>query len=397
LKNTIDSSDKTRSALSRDVVILSGCFLFAFMGPGAMQQFLVTNIAKKTNYSDAQCSWILAMVYFAGVFWRIYSAHTIRFLGMYKAIVLGLCTYTFFMVCAVLFSNYWLILLAGVVWGWGAAAVWITSPTQLLQTTDSKRYGLASGIFHSSVFIGQGVGVFFLGMLSPNQRFQQVLLIAVAIGLVGNVISLFLPKRQISRENPPKIADIFGVLRTIKSWEFVFIQLAASFGFGLLLGSFGTFAKDLGRPDVVHWITISFYIARLLASWGVGGLSDLVGRDKALRYTFLGAAIGLCVAVFSKSLAALSLAAAMLGLQSGTVPTVITAMVGDATDERRRHLVFAALSLLPSFGVGFTIVGGQYLRLLLGGFSRTFIIYASIFFLCSLLTIDIGRRADEKL
>jgi hypothetical protein len=112
---------------------------------------------------------------------------------------------------------------------------------------------------------------------------------------------------------------------------------------------------------------------------------------------FLGAAIGLGVAVFSKSLAALSLAAAMLGLQSGTVPTVVTAMVGDATDEHRRHLVFAALSLLPSFGVGFTIVGGQYLRLLLGGFSRTFIIYASIFSLCALLTIDIGRRAEEKL
>jgi len=397
LKNSIDASGEKHSVLSRDLIILSGCFLFAFMGAGAMQQFLITNIAEKTGQSDARCSWILAMVYFAGVFWRIYSGHTIRFLGMYKAIVLGLCTYTIFMVCAALFGNYWLLLLAAVVWGWGASAVWITSPTQLLQTTASKRYGLASGIFHSSVFIGQGVGVMILGSLSPNQRFQQVLLVAIAISLVGNFISLFLPKRQISRTTPPKITDVFGVLKTIKSWEFVFIQLAASFGFGLLLGSFGTFAKDLGRPDMVHWITISFYIARLLASWGVGGLSDWVGRDKVLRYTFLGAAIGLGVAVFSKSLAALSLAAAMLGLQSGTVPTVITAMVGDSTDERRRHLAFAALSLLPNFGVGFTIVGGQYLRLLLGGFSRTFIIYASIFFLCSLLTIDIGRRTEEKL
>ncbi|HIE27665.1 TPA: MFS transporter [Candidatus Poribacteria bacterium] len=397
MKNTIDASGKTHSALSRDLVILSGCFLFAFMGAGAMQQFLVTNIAEKTGKSDAQCSWILAMVYFAGVFWRIYSAHTIRFLGMYKAVVLGLCTYTFFMLCVVLFSNYWLLLIAAFIWGWGAAAVWITSPTQLLQTTSSKRYGLASGIFYSSVFIGQGAGVMILGSLSPNQKFQQVLLIAVAISLVGNVISLFLPKRQISRENPPKITNVFGALKTVKSWEFVFIQIAASFGFGLLLGSFGTFAKDLGKPDMVHWITISFYIARLLASWVVGGLSDWMGRDKVLRYMFLGAAIGLGVAVFSKSLAALSIAAAMLGLQSGTVPTVITAMVGDSTDEHRRHLAFAALSLLPNFGVGFTIVGGQYLRLLLGGFSRTFIIYASIFSLCALLTIDIGRRAEEKL
>jgi MFS family permease len=415
LKNTIDASKKKHSALSRDLVILSGCFLFAFMGPGAMQQFLVTNIAEKTGKSDAQCSWILAMVYFAGVFWRIYSAHTIRFLGMYKTIVLGLCTYTFFIVCVTLFGNYWLLLLAAAVWGWGAAAVWITSPTQLLQTTDKKRYGLASGIFYSSVFIGQGAGVMILGSLLSNQRFQQVSMVAIAIGILGNFISLLLPKRQIScasplprslatsatevrgLSSPPKIADVFGVLRTIKSWEFVFIELAPSFGFGLLLGSFGTFAKDLGRPDMVHWITISFYIARLLASWSVGGLSDLVGRDKVMRYMFLGAAIGLGVAVFSKSLAALSLAAAMLGLQSGTVPTVITAMVGDSTDERRRHLVFAALSLLPNFGVGFTIVGGQYLRLLLGGFSRTFIIYALIFFLCALLTIDIGRRAEEKL
>ena len=397
MKNNI-STDGERSLLSRDLLVLSGCFLFIFMGAGATQQFLITNFSAQTGRTYAQCSWILAMVYFAGLVFRIYSAHTIRFLGMYRAIVFGLGTYTLFAFCAMLLDNYWLLLLAAGMWGWGAAAVWITSPTQIIQATAAKRYGSASGIFYSSVYIGQAVGVLLLGrLLKEGLSFQEMLLVAIAISLVGNVISLFLPRRSIPRDAPPKVADVFGALKTVKIWELAFIQFATSFGFGLVLSSVPSAAEKIGRGDMIYLITLGYYIGRIVASWIVGRLSDWIGRDKVMLCMFLGASIGLIPAVLTESFVALSLASVMLGLQAGTVPTIVTAMVGDATDADRRHLVFAALSLLPSFGIGFTIVGSQYLQILLGGFNRSLLVYAIVFLICIFLTVDIGRRASEKL
>jgi len=403
LKNNINT-DGERSLLSRDLLVLSGCFLFIFMGAGATQQFLITNFAEKTGKTVAQCSWILAMVYFAGMVFRIYSAHTIRFLGMYRAIVFGLGAYTFFTICAMLLGNYWLLLLAAVIWGCGAAAVWITSPTQIIQTTAAGRYGSASGIFYSSVYIGQAIGVWLLGSLLEGEKsilgttFQGMLLVAIAISLVGNVISLFLPRRSIPRDAPPKVADVFGALKSIKIWELAFIQFATHFGFGLVLSNFSSFAKGIGLTGMVYLIVQEgYYIGRIIAGWTAGRLSDWIGRDKVMLCMFLAASIGLIPAVFTQSFATLLLASAMLGLQAGTVPTVVTAMVGDSTDADRRHLVFAALSLLPSFGVGSTIVGSQYLQMLLGGFNRSLLVYAIVFLVCIFLTVDIGRRASEKL
>ena len=368
------------------------------MGAGATQQFLVTNFPAQTGRTEAQCAWILAMVYFAGVLFRVYSAHTIRFLGMYRAIVFGLGTYTFFAIGAMLLGNYWLLLFAAVLWGWGAAAVWITSPTQIIQTTAAERYGSAAGIFYSSVYIGQAIGVFLLGsLLKAGLSFQEMLLVAIVISLVGNVISLFLPRRSIPRQAPPKVADVFAALKTVKIWELAFIQFATSFGFGLVLSSVPSVAEEIGRADMIYLITLGYYIGRIVASWTVGRLSDWIGRDKVMLCVFLGASIGLIPAVLTKSFAALSLASIMLGLQAGTVPTIVTAMVGDATDPDRRHLVFAALSLLPSFGIGSTIVGSQYLRILLGGFNRSLLVYAIVFLICIFLTVDIGRRASERL
>ena len=397
MKNNINT-DGERSLLSRDLLVLSGCFLFIFMGAGATQQFLVTNFAEQTGKTVTQCSWILAMVYFAGMVFRIYSAHTIRFLGMYRAIAFGLGTYTFFAFCAMLLDNYYLLLLAAGVWGWGAAAVWITSPTQIIQTTAAKRYGSAAGIFYSSVYIGQAIGVFLLGsLLKQGLSFERMLLVAVVISLVGNVISLVLPRRNIPREAQPKVADVFGTLKTVKIWELAFIQFATSFGFGLVLSSIPSVAEEIGRADMIYLITLGYYIGRIVASWAVGRLSDWMGRDKVMLCVFIGASVGLIPAIFTKSFAALSLVSVVLGLQAGTVPTIVTAMVGDATDADRRHLVFAALSLLPSFGVGTTIVGSQYLRILLGGFNRSLLVYAIVFLICIFLTVDIGRRASEKL
>ena len=397
MKNNV-STDGERSLLSRDLLVLSGCFLFIFMGAGATQQFLITNFAAQTGKTATQCSWILAMVYFAGLVFRIYSAHTIRFLGMYRAIVFGLGTYTLFAFCAMLLNNYWLLLLAAGVWGWGAAAVWITSPTQIIQATAAKRYGSASGIFYSSVYIGQAIGVFLLGsLLKGGLSFQKMLFVAIVISLVGNVISLFLPRRSIPRDSPPKVADVFGALKTVKIWELAFIQFATSFGFGLVLSSVPSVAEEIGRADMIYLITLGYYVGRIVAGWTVGRLSDWIGRDKIMLCVFLGASIGLIPAVLTKSFVALSLASVMLGLQAGTVPTIVTAMVGDATDADRRHLVFAALSLLPSFGIGSTIVGSQYLRILLGGFNRSLLVYAIVFLVCIFLTVDVGRRASERL
>jgi len=149
--------------VSRDLIVLSSTFFFIFLGAASFQQYLIPYTVRQTGQSHATCSWILASVYLSSIVWRILYPYTLEWIGTRGAIVGGFLTYTLFAVVALLSKSYPLLLISALIWGWGAAAIWITGPSQILESTSALRYGRASGIFYSAVYAGQGLGVYLLG------------------------------------------------------------------------------------------------------------------------------------------------------------------------------------------------------------------------------------------
>ncbi len=377
---------KTREpVMSPDLAVLSASFFLIFMGAGAVQQFMMPLVRELTGRADTQCSWVLATIYLSFLVWRVFAAYTIRWLGDQLSIFLGQVTYTLFVVCALLFHNYWVLLGAAALWGWGASAMWIASSTQVLDSSARTRYGSVSGVFLAAAHAGQMLGVVILGWARTHYGWDGLLWVALAISVAANAVALRVPRKYVPREKP-RMSQLFGVLRSRHSKALAGILFVSSLGFGILLSGFSTLITD---PSVLPKVTFGFYFARLISSWYSGFVSDRLGRRGVLVWGFSVAAVGMLFGLKTDSLWALFAAAAALGVQTGTVPVAAMAMVGDAIEPSRRHLAFGAIYVWRDLGVALAILGSQYIVRFLGGYTMCFGIFAILFALCAGLSLAV--------
>jgi len=372
--------------MSRDLAVLSASFFLIFMGAGAFQQYLIRFMKDVTGRSATECSWVLATIYLSFLVWRVLAAYTIRWLGDQRSIFLGQVTYTLFLVFAIFTREYWLLLAAAALWGWGASAMWIASSTQVLDASARTRYGSASGVFYAATHLGQWLGVILLGWLLTQGGWGPLLGVALGVSVLGNVVALAVPRKYVPREEP-RISKVFGVLRSPESKALAILLFVSSARFGLILSLFGTLLSG----QTLVWVTSGFYGGRLVSSWYAGSISDRLGRRGVLVAGFALAAAGMVCALQTGSPAALFVAALTLGVQSGTVPVAAMAMVGDFTEPSRRHMAFGAIYVWRDLGVALTILGAQQLVSRVGQ-GVCFATFAVLFAVCALLSLGLRER-----
>lgn len=372
-----------------DLVVLSIAFFLIFLGPAAIQQFLIPYMSDNTGYDHRACSWILASVYLSAVVWRLLVGYTVHWLGVRGSLVFGLCTYTGFAACVYLWPNFWVVLIAAVVWGWGAAAIWVCGPTRILESQSALKRGRASGVFYSAVFLGQAVGVLLLGQLADR---RSIFGVALLIGLLGNVAVLFLRPKQ-AQLPKPHMWDALSIMRTLRGAALCGLLFTSSMGFGIVLSPLTSTVTETKGFGMISALSIGFYIGRLAVSWLAGWLTDRLGRVPVLSCGFFLGAAGLAIAATSTTSVALAAAAFSLGLQAGILHIPIMAMVGDWIEPERRHIAFGALYAWGNFGRAFAIVFGQTMRTTLGGDRVAFGVFAAMMALCGLVSIVAGARS----
>ncbi|MBI3946063.1 MAG: MFS transporter [Armatimonadetes bacterium] len=378
--------------MSRDLAILSSSFFLIFMGAGAVQQYIIRYLQDVTGRSPAQCSWVLATIYLSFLVWRLFAAHTIAWLGDKRAIILGQLTYTLFVIFAITAREFWVLIAAAALWGWGASAMWIASSTQVLDATARTRYGTAAGVFYAASHLGQWLGVILLGWVKTHYDWAALLWVAAGLSIAANTVALAVPRKFVPRETP-RISKVFGILRTPQTKALAVLLFVSSFGFGLLLSGFST----LVEPARIALVTSGFYGGRLVSSWYSGRISDRLGRRGVLVWGFALATIGMVAGASADSAWLLCAAALGLGVQTGTVPVAATAMIGDLIEPSRRHLAFGALYVWRDLGVAVAILGSQVIIGFLGGYRVCFGVFALLFALCAVLSGSLrGAKPDGE-
>ena len=379
--------------LSRDLKILSVAFFFIFIG-SSFQQFLVPYFQSTTSWSAMKCSVILMVVYSTFLFWRIFVNYSIKLLGDYLSIFLGSLTYSGFMLSLYLTKQYPLIILSALVWGWGAAALWITSSTQVLDAVKTSKYGMASGIFYCATHLGFAVGVFMLGNIGERFGGDWSVLTAVFAIVIGNVVILFIPRKRVEREFDIRIA--FTMMLASKIRIVSFFLFATSLSFGLMLGAFTGIAKEHGLAYLAS-VAVSAPIARAILSLLGGAVSDKLGRGKTLFLSFAISFLGLFLASMWSNMFTLGFSALSLGLQGGLVPVTAMAIIGDSVPSERRHLAFSATFVWRDLGVVVSLFLGQYLSSLMGSFRGTFLVFACVFLICAFLALTLIKREKDTV
>lgn len=382
----------------RDLWVLCGTFLLIFLGAGALQQHFGTIVQKTRGWDGMLIGSVLATVYGSFAVWRIFIGYSMRLLGRRLSIFLGTLTYALFPFATHYFHFPGGLHIAAAIWGWGAASAWITSSTQILDLTQTHKYGKASGTFYSAVFIGQGLGVLILHWLGGDWDDRAIALAlhyAVGITVLGALLALGVSEPKIQVEVPP-VRELLLMPFAPKARLLGFYSVASSLGFGILLGSLATQINADYGPKAVAPITLAFYVGRLLFSYSAGTLTDRVGALPVLVGSFVAAAIGFLAPVALTNPVTLGVSALVMGLMQGTVPVASMRIIGESAKQGRRHLAFGAIYVWRDLGVVAGLLGGEAFRECFSSFGQSMLVFAVLFGLCAALSPFLAQRAQEE-
>lgn len=381
--------------LSSDLKTLSLAFFFLFMG-ASFQQFLRPYLRESTTWSEMRISTILIVLYAVIMVWRIFIQYSIRLFGDYLSIILASFTYSGFVITLYLTKQYSVLVLAATVWGWGGASLWIASSTQVLDASRESRYGGASGIFYGATHLGFAIGVMLLSRMQAKFGNDAIPLVALSAMLIGNMLLLFVPRKQVTRETGIRI--VFSMMRSTKAKIVSFFLFASSLGFGFLLGAFTGVAQAKEQSFVyLANAAVFFPLARFAVSLSGGFISDKLGKGKTLVLPFILSSLGLLFAGIWSNMLTIGISSFGLGLLGGLVPVAAMAIIGDSTGSERRHLALGALFFWRDMGVVFSLFLGQFLLIRLGDFRPCFFIFACIFAVCAFLSMALVKRENEPL
>ena len=387
----------------RDLMILAAAFSFVFMGPAAIQPYMVELVGKREG------AIVLGAVYLSFLVFRLLVPWTIQVLSDYWSVIAGMATYVLFaVVVRQTTSMAWLIPMA-CVWGWGAASMWTATQSQILDATERYGYGKASGFLYMCTLGGQAIGALLLGGVLKEHGARVMLTVAPALGVAGCVIALCAPRRRTARE-PYHLGNILKLTVSGKAIVVGAFLFCSSLGYGILLGPVMTQVKDGIGLDRLGWLPVwlavgivpfAFYGAKSALSYTGGALSDRLGRERILMYGFFFCAAGLMIGAGWNSIMALVVCSLVLGLQSALVPTASMAMVGDTADPSRRQMALAAVFVWRDLGVVVGVVGGQLLHLRLTNpeqpqMKLSFLAFAMIFVVCGRLCHTLRARMAAR-
>ena len=381
-------------AKNKNLLLTSIAFFFIFMGAGAFQQFVVSYLGS-LGWSTLKAASILAVVYSSFMFCRFLAPYTLWYFKDYLAALIGGITYGLFVLAVFLLPSYPALIIFALVWGWGASIFWTAGSTLILDEGDrTKSYGSYMSVFYSSTHLGFLIGVLALGAILSRYGYRPLFTFSLASTLLGILILVPVSRKRSEREKP-KINKIIEVLSVPKAGIIGFFLLGSNIGFGLLLSVYGQFVTQVRGADYLHTVTSFFYLARMFASLLSGSISDRVGRHRVFLVSYLLSTLGLATAALWPTITGLTVSAMALGILAGAVPTLATASIGDSSSKGRRHIAVGAIFVWRDLGIVAAIMLGQIIGINLG-LRATFAIFAGIFALSALLSIDLGRRIEER-
>jgi predicted MFS family arabinose efflux permease len=366
-------------------------FFFLFMGTGAVQPYISVYLKENLHFSYLKFSSVLAAVYISMAFMRVLTSRILSGSGLKKGIVLGALSYCFFAFVFVFSKKYFLFLPSAVIWGAGAAVLWIASLTLLLKITDRERFGVENGYLRLFVQMGLILGFFILGQVLYSKGYQYLFGLACLFSFLGFCSAFFLTEKR-SKINTPSFSAIFSGDLFI----FAVALLIGAMGYGLVLNLLNHFVAETFGREFLNRIIIFFYLSAGLLSVAGGKFIDKTGEHPACILFF--ALAGGILLLFSRVSNVFLCIIAMIffGGLFQVVPIASTVRVGKLVAEEDRSGGLGAMFFWRDIGIGSSIFFLGYLKSRLN-YSCIFVIVGLIFIVMSaVFLLDYSGRRTGK-
>jgi len=374
------------------------------MGAGAQQAYLVPYLGRVTNWSQVACGAVIATVYFSMLIFRLVNIYLFPRWSDRRFTIVGALTYVFFTVAmfVVPYVQAWsFAMVAAFLWGMGGAMMWTGTSMQTLDISDKagSRHGTSMGILYSSTHLGWLIGAIGLGIIYDAlsvETSQLLYAAAAAVTLIGNILTCFIPATGPALRETPALSGLLEMMAHPRALVSGILQFTSALGYGLVLGVFGKYIEDTYGSAWIGRAIWLYPAVRMVLSFFGGYFADRFGHTPVLITGFLASAAGLGVTIVWVSPFAVLITVGTLGLLSSTVPVVAAAMVGDAAGISRRPLAYGIVFAWRDLGVGVAAIGASLLGLSLD-FDAVFTIFICIFGGCGLLSVYLGRFANQDI
>jgi MFS family permease len=288
--------------------------------------------------------------------------------------------------------------------GAGAAGGHIAMTTLPMAWFGKRTLGKAVGI----VTGGTGVGVIVVGLLIPpllltpggggwRGCWSLMGLMTLGVAAAGMIL---LRERPGPGPFPAAPEEKGGIPRAVQSENLSLkVIVAAYFVFGVAYNIYATYFVSFMIEDLrisertagMIWSVFGWTSIGSGLIWGY--LSDHAGRRKALLWNnaliSLAALLPLCL----HAPLALGLSSFLFGFTFLGTVTVVAAIVGDQTVERKAT-AYGLITLIHGLGQLFGTSSGGYLKDLTGSFSATLLVSLIGFLICFVLIAAAGHKSD---
>ncbi|HHW67111.1 MAG TPA: MFS transporter [Epulopiscium sp.] len=174
-------------------------------------------------------------------------------------VVLGLFTAIFSaLIVFILPSPYTLLggrFLAGV-----AAATWVNFTVMFSGYYKPSESTKAIGIINSANMIGQFTAVLLAGILSLYLDVRHIFLLSTIVGLMGFLLSFFIPKEDAIDRKPFKVSDLLIIVKNIDILHICFLGILSQFiTFATIFGFTPIVASKLGANSFELGLLTTFF------------------------------------------------------------------------------------------------------------------------------------------
>jgi MFS family permease len=310
-----------------------------------------------------------------------------------------------------LFLTYSLLLSIGI------GAIYPIAMTTISRWFNKKR-GLALGIAHSGVGLGQVIMAPFATFLISTLNWRRSYIV---IGLISLIIAI--PLSRLVKKDPNVIGalpdgaessltgikeeeenaspinfSLFHILKTKSFWLIICIWLLFGYSYFLVLTHFIPHATDIDFSAGEAAVAISLMGGISIAgSVLIGRVSDSIGRKPIAIICAILQAGSMLWLVWAQDLWMLYLFALIYGFANGGLAPSITALIGDTFGLRNIGVIFGLLEI--GWGIGSAIgpaIGGLIFDME-NSYSMAFLIGAAAMLIVAFLATQIKRETSGGL
>ncbi|HZX50194.1 MAG TPA: MFS transporter [Candidatus Paceibacterota bacterium] len=345
--------------VSKPIILLGIALFFIFLGFNATQQFVTPFFEQRGIVEVGFQSLILIYVFF--VFTNPFAATIAVKYGPKVLVAGGSLAYSLY-IASLASGSLPFIYAASAVLGVGAGFFWMGENSYLFRTSKEDERGKNVGFIDTLLYLGTASGVLGVGFLVSSVSFRWMFLFLAFMPLIGFLVLLRLPRLHIEQSGENRFVLLRKAVQSTAAIRIAGIWLAMFMVMGLVIGILPVqIAKKFDLVYVGVLTSLPFLLPVFL-SYGLGRISDRVGRKKVIAVAYALVVAGMVVLQFSDIPVLLVIGSVLLALAWTLTRIGILPLIGDIGSGKNLEALIALFWMSQNAGVILALLLGRFLN-----------------------------------